>query len=325
MGSKLSEQTSPLNNEYLEQYQSVIIDAVLRDKPLNSERFSTAHIFQAIFEELVSSYRQGTKSALTLGPLPVQLVLIPGVLNEIFDKVAFEKGAEILSQKFGINYLPVRVRGIRGPDYNSKTIFAFLKAHIKKNPDATFWLVGHSKGSIDCLHFLSRHPRFARKYIKGLTTIAAPICGSKRPGHLLLRMLNYVYQWPLDLIIGDNLKKLDCYAHEVQEALSIPFRQKWFKKNACKLPQNIFYTSLALESNFFEGATSMKITKLLFPSKAKNDGIVDVDEAHFPPNFKHYNLGTVRGDHLIGQDESAVEQEALLAAHVILLKYLGHL
>jgi hypothetical protein len=325
MNTKHSSDLTGTHTEYSEQVSSIILDAVARNKELCSERYPSQHIFYVIYSSWLNALRTKQPPPMGIPSLKPVIVLIPGVLNEMFDKVAFEKGTTELSLEYGFSYLLLPVNGLRGADHNAEQIHQGLKSYLKTRPDAKFLLFGHSKGGIDCLHFIRNHPNFSRKHICGLSTLASPIMGSDRTAHFLIRMLGQLYEGPLEKIFGNNLRKVNIYADEVQKCLSTSFRKKWFKKNAKDLPKKLFYSSVAFESSLFEGNPGMIITKIIFPSKENNDGIVDTSQAHFPETFPGLNLGIVKANHLIGQDDNAPEAKALIATHLILLKYFKYL
>src|SRR5690606_21470012 len=109
----------------------------------------------------------------------VTIVLVSGVLNELYKTAAFERGVEHLAQTYGQKYFVAKVSGIKGAQHNSKLIEKQLKAYAQENPKQKLWVIAYSKGGVDCLHFMKRDPQFAQKHIVGLTTIASPILGSR--------------------------------------------------------------------------------------------------------------------------------------------------
>jgi len=107
----------------------------------------------------------------------------------------------------------------------------------------------------------------------------------------------------------------------VQESISQEFQEGWFKENYSFLPKDIFYSALALQSNWKDGHIWMILTKLFFQSKRPNDGIVDIESARYPDYFQGVNLGIIQGHHLVGTRTSDFSQEALLEAHIIFKNY----
>jgi hypothetical protein len=63
------------------------------------------------------------------------------------------------------------------------------------------------------------------------------------------------------------------------------------------------------------------LAKAFFQSRNPNDGVVDIENAQFPNYFHGLNLGVIEGHHLVGSRSSFYDQEALLKAHLIFLRY----
>ena len=129
---------------------------------------------------------------------------------------------------------------------------------------------------------------------------------------------------PLERLYGEVMKSLGF----VEEAGSVDsvFGRTSFEgvkhvKNFSYLPQNLFYSSLALQSDWRDGHVWMILAKLFFQSKNPNDGVVDIKSARYPHYFHGVNLGILNGHHLIGTRTSEFPQEALLEAHIIFKDY----
>ena len=73
-----------------------------------------------------------------------------------------------------------------------------------------------------------------------------------------------------DILKKDFLKSLDANN-----------QGEWFYDNYHELPTSPFYTSLALEAEWYEAHLYMVATKILFASSKNNDGVVDIDNAFF--------------------------------------------
>ena len=67
----------------------------------------------------------------------------------------------------------------------------------------------------------------------------------------------------------------------------------------------------------------MLLTKAIFQSPKKNDGVVDCDDAHFPWFFPSLNLGIIDGHHLFGMRSTFHSQEAILESLLIFLNFKG--
>lgn len=302
-----------------------IVDKFVDGENLDDEK--DEDIFKAFYHELEYQHKHpNLPRKLECPKTNSTMVLISGVLNEIFSTPAFERGASHISRNCGMKYISADVAGTKSSEYNAELIFEQLTKYVLINPDKKLWLVCFSKGGVDALHFLNKYPDFSSKYICGLSTIATPILGTD---HLNNKFLKWVNE-KLEHCSESELYKLiyekrDVLARELQKNLSTTYQIPWFKKNHMNLPKNIFYTSLSLQSYWYESHIWMILTKLLLQSNNTNDGVVETRYAHFPNYFKSINFGTIRGHHLIGTRSSFHNQEALLEAHVLYLKYLGHL
>lgn len=306
--------------------ENFIIDQIKSNRPISYKKATFADIFKAIYKELEYSHKYPEyTSRLSLPSTNCTLVLVSGVFNEIFSTPAFERGAKHLQEKTGIKFISPRVNGTKSSSYNSDILATQLKKYIDTNPNEKLWIIAFSKGGIDSLHFLNENPEFANKHILGLSTIASPILGSERVNHQLLQLINQIHKLENTKVYKYFDQKIDIMFKEFQNSLSNEYQEEWFKNNYQNLPKKIFYTSLAMESEWYESHIWMILTKLLFKTDSINDGIVDADKALYPDYFKGLNLGIIRGHHLVGTRSSFYNQEALMEAHIIFLKYLNML
>lgn len=277
-------------------------------------------VFSVIFKELDYSYRHPTyKPQISAEPISSTIVLVSGVLNEIFSTPAFERAAAYFYKKLGIKYICPEVRGTKGIDTNVKLLEKQLYEYIDMNPGEKLWIIGFSKGGVDALHFLKHNKKFAEKYIAGFSAIACPILGSNHTDHKILKALNFLH----DFSESKNIPHQDILFKEIYQSLSASYQKSWFKNNYKNLPKLPFYTAVALESSWYESHIWMVLTKSFFQSSRPNDGIVDVDHALFPGYFRGLNFGIYPGHHLIGQRSSHYPQEALIEAHIITLSKMG--
>ena len=284
------------------------------------DHISMQEVFEVVFKELEYAHFHKSYHPLVYSrPIKTTIVLISGVLNEIFSTPAFERAAIELHRKHGIKYICPEVKGMKGVETNVLLLENQLREYIEQNPKEKLWIIGFSKGAIDVLHYLKHNREFANKHIVGLSTIAGPILGSEHTDHKLLKGLSLIH----DFAETRGIKNKDVLFKEIYQSLSASFQGPWFENNHKKLPKLKFYTSLALESSWYESHVWMILTKTFFQSSKPNDGIVDVEHAHFPDYFKALNLGTYPGHHLIGQRSSHFPQESLIEAHLIVLNKLG--
>jgi hypothetical protein len=323
----LSSFIRPINDSfrYIDTEEHMAIMRFLNSKKsLEDSEFFPHQIFAAIYNEIAYSNANAKyKRALKSKKIEPTVVLISGVFNELFKTAAFERGVEHLKKKRKLNYIITEVHGAKGTKHNAELIKEQLEKYIKKNPKKKLWLLTYSKGGIDALHFLKDNPDFAEKYISGLSTIAAPILGSNHLDHKVLRAMNAFHN-----ISDPCLKKLfkqskDFVGREIQRSLDSKYQKSWFTRSKKHLPSNLFYTSMAFESQWHECHFWMILAKMFFYSKNPNDGIVDVTHALFPKSFTSHNLGVLKGHHLSGSRSSSFDQEALIEAHIIYLQARG--
>ncbi len=290
-------------------------------------KYSSEDLFKSLFNEVEFNHsRQKNSSLITPPKTKATIVLISGVLNEIYKQAAFERGVSYLQEKTGQKYIVAKVHGLKNCEINGQQIEEQLKAYIKSHPDEKLWILAYSKGGLDTLHFLKNNNRFAKKHILGLTTVASPLMGANQiDDHKFIRMVTSL-ETKYDSLFKN--KKTDSIireilGQEIRRSLAATKQERWFKNNHEKLPDNIFYSSLALDSGFFESHIGMMVTKLLLSSPNNNDGVVDVHRAHFPDHFKSIKLGTIRGHHLIGARSTSFRQEALIESMIVFHKKLG--
>ncbi|MBI2521535.1 MAG: hypothetical protein HYV97_14045 [Bdellovibrio sp.] len=299
-----------------------IIKKVSKNIPLDSKRYPPAKIFSALYRELEFSYvHPNHKSRLQCPKIFPTIVLVSGVLNEIYKTASFERGVQNVGKKNNLKYIVATVSGVKGADFNSGQLAEQLFEYHKYNPDEKFWFLTYSKGGIDALYFLRDHSEWSRKNVVGISTLATPILGSR---HLNRRYIKLASKFKKRVSeFGRNYfgHELDFFSESFQRSIST-HQRSWFFRNYHKLPRNIFYSAMALSCNWYEGHIYMMLAKLMFPSDSINDGVVDADCAFFPKYFNAINLGIHKGHHLIAARSSSFSQEALIEAHLILLKYL---
>jgi hypothetical protein len=292
-----------------------IIQKISKGLPVTNKSYE--EIFRHILLDREYSHSNPNyNSKLKLPKINSTIVLVPGALNELFKGAAFERAAKKLFAQNKIKYFVAKTSGNKSSTYNSQVLSRKFMSYAKKYPKNKLWVIAFSKGGNDVLHFLKNDADFAKKYLTGFSTIASPILGTshlnRRTAQIYFnihRKLEKTLPLPIDAEFLNHLKE--------------DYRKLWFKKNHQKLPANIFYSALALESAWYESHIYMIIAKALLSSSQRNDGLVDVNNAQFPDYFNALNLGSVKGHHLVSTDSSSFNQEALIEAHIIFLNYLG--
>lgn len=308
---------------YLESDQAQYILHRVRNKQSISYKKATyCEIFKTLFYDFEISHLDSSYQPVSHIPkLESSVLLVSGVFNEIFSTPAFDRGAKYLKERYDIDYSFCPTSGIKSTSENSKMIkehMDMLADHGRKT-----WVFAFSKGGIDFLHFLKEYDY--QSNISGLSTVATPILGSDRVNHKILQLINQVHNFSNNRVYKFFDERFDILLKDFQQSLSSEFQESWFKENFAFLPRNIFYTALALESNWYDSHIWMILTKLFFQSQSINDGIVDAERALYPDYFQGMNLGIIKGHHLIGTRSSDYAQEALIEAHIAFLNYMGFL
>ncbi len=279
-------------------------------------------IFKTIYHELAHSHLvDAYKTSLKMPKVKVTIVLVSGVLNEIFSTPAFKRGAVTLLDKYDIKHIAPTVDGKKGARENSLALKKQIEEYMEKFPEERLWFFCFSKGGIDTLHYLRTKGEKLSDKIVGFSFIATPIMGSDHINSKLLKIANSIGKIPEAVSKKVLGKEIDLIASELQKSLNKNFRESWFKRNHKLLPSKPFYTAIAFESKWQDSHVWMMLTKAIFRSRKSNDGVVDVENAQFPFYFKGLNLGVLEGHHLVGSRSSFYDQEALMMAHLIYLDY----
>lgn len=298
-----------------------ILERVRDQKSISYKRATYNEIFRTIFYDFEVSHLDSTYKRISEVPkIETSVLLVSGVLNEIFSTPAFERGAQYIKDNYNIDFDYCPTSGTKDTKQNSSMIKSHIEKLLEKNKSV--WFFAFSKGGLDTLHFLRDHGEEYGEKIAGLSTVASPILGSERVNHKILKLINSIHHLDSNQIYRYLDSKFDLLFKEFQQSLSSEFQEEWFQENYSFLPRNMFYTALALESHWYESHIWMILTKLFFQSQSINDGIVDAERALYPDYFQGINLGILQGHHLIGTRSSDYVQEALIEAHITFLNYL---
>jgi hypothetical protein len=310
----------PIENENLASERAQdILASVVNKRTVDA---SDEEVFRTIYFELTHAHlHTNYLTPLIVPKVDVTIVLVSGVLNEIFSTPAFQRGAENLLDHYRIKHFAPTVNGKKGSRENSHHLRSQLMSFIEKNPNEKLWFFCFSKGGVDTLHFLKREGEKLSPNILGCSLVATPILGSEHPNNKVIRAVNAATHVPEVLARKVAGKKVDIFAKELQKSLSKNYRESWFKRYHKELPKRPFYTAVAFESKWHQSHVYMMFTKAFFQSSKSNDGVVDVENAQFPSYFKGINLGVIEGHHLVGSRSSFYDQEALMKAHIIFLNY----
>ena len=301
-----------------------IIDKISQNIRISEEQYTEQEVFRSIYNELEYAHdHPDYESALKLPKIFPTIVLVSGVFNELYKTAAFERGVQHASRISDLKYFVAKTDGFEGTKYNTTLIEEQLFDYHQNHPDEKLWIISYSKGGIDSLHFMRKNKEWCEKNVVGLSTIASPILGSPHLSNKLFRLVKYFQ----DLSTSEFMKYVegnkDILKREFLKSLDHGKQEPWFRANYHLLPENSFYTSIALEAEWYESHLYMMVAKALFSSNNVNDGVVDAKSAIFPSYFKAKNLGLIKGHHLIGARSSTYAQEALVMTHIIYLKYLN--
>jgi len=301
-----------------EEAQEVLAGVINKSSVTSCDSF----IFKTIYSEITYSHlHKEYKSSLIVPKFNITIVLVSGVLNEIFSTPAFKRGAENLLDEYNIKHIAPNVEGTKGSRDNAIILKKQINSFLEENPNEKLWFFCFSKGGIDTLHYLKSEGEDLSPNILGFSFIATPIMGSDHVNNKILKLANTIGKIPEEvskIIVG---KKIDFLAKELQKSLSHSYRASWFKRHHRSLPQKPFYTAVAFESKWHQSHIWMMLTKAFFRSQKSNDGVVDIENAQFPSYFNGLNLGILEGHHLVGSRSSFYDQEALMKAHLIYLGY----
>jgi hypothetical protein len=279
-------------------------------------------VFDVIYRELTHSHlHQDGHTRLSVPQVSATIVLVSGVLNEYFSTPAFKRGASKLLDQYHIKHFTPTVEGTKGSRENALSLKKQIDLFLHDYPNEKLWFFCFSKGGLDTLHYLKNEGENLPSHILGFSFAATPILGSTHVNHRLLKILNAAGKIPEQLSSKILGRKIDLLAKELQKSLCKNYRENWFKKNHKALPSRPFYTAVAFESKWHKSHVWMMLAKALFQSSNPNDGVVDIENAQFPNYFKALNLGVIEGHHLVGNRSSFYDQEALLKAHLIYLRY----
>ena len=104
-----------------EEWERDILNAVAKKQTIYGH--TQQDIFKTIFSEVErAQHDTNYKPIVTCPPIKATIVLISGVLNEIFSTAAFERGAQHLAKQQGLKYFVPKVDGLKDPKTNAKLI-----------------------------------------------------------------------------------------------------------------------------------------------------------------------------------------------------------
>lgn len=299
-----------------------ILNIVHNKIPPQEHNFSNEELFRTIFHDFCQTDNDPHyHSPLEVPKIDYTVCLISGVFNELFVTAAFEKGVKKLSAFNSFDFFTVDVHGRKDVKYNAKIIEKTLKQYTKENPNKKIWILAYSKGGIDTLHFLKKNKDYANEYIKGISCVSSPIQGTLAASSKITALATELHKFEDSWIY----KKLDGERNfllkNIPKFMSEEYQKGWLKWNSKRFPEKPIYTTLGFYSPWYEAHVGMILTKLIFKNDSPNDGIVDINRAHFPEHFPSINLGNLKGHHLISARSSTFNQTALVKSFLVFFDY----
>jgi len=234
----------------------------------------------------LSDEKQPSRAA---SPLPahdprLRLLIVPGAFAECFPEygMPFEDAAAALKQRGGLIGF-IAVSGRSGADHNAEQIAATVE-NLPVEPDEKIVLLGHSKGTVDILHFLVNHPQAAMR-VSAVVSVSGPVSGSP-----LADSLAGIYR-----SLFSRIPFMDCPPGDkrVIDSLRRSYRTTWLASH--RLPDHIRYFSLATFAHREDVHPLMLFTyDQLAATGERNDGYVAIIDQLIPGGTL---LGYVNLDH----------------------------
>ena len=228
-------------------------------------------------ERLLWRLADEEQSCRPASPLPahdprIRLLIVPGAFAECFPEygMPFEDAAAALRQR-GWRIGFVAVSGRSGADHNAGQIAAAVE-DLPEEPAAKIVLLGHSKGTVDILHFLVNHPRPALR-VSAVVSVSGPVSGSP-----LADSLAGVYRR-----LFSRMPFTDCPPGDrgVIESLRRSYRTAWLASH--RLPGHVRCFSLATFARREDVHPLMLLTyDRLAAAGERNDGYVAITDQLIP-------------------------------------------
>jgi pimeloyl-ACP methyl ester carboxylesterase len=225
-------------------------------------------------------------------PLPthdshLRVLIVPGAFAECFPEfgMPFENAAAALRQR-GWRIGFVAVSGRSGADHNAGQIAAAVE-NLPQEPDEKIVLIGHSKGTLDILHFLVDHPRPARR-VDAAVSVSGPVSGSPLADGVAGMYDRLLSQMPFrDCPAGDR---------QVIDSLKRSDRTEWLASH--RLPGHVHCFSLATFTRREDMHPLMLLTyDRLAAAGERNDGYVPITGQLIPgatllgyANLDHWDI-----------------------------------
>ncbi|MBI5580028.1 MAG: hypothetical protein HY895_12800 [Deltaproteobacteria bacterium] len=246
------------------------------------------------------------------------ILIVAGAFAECFPEfgMPFEDAAALLRKRgCRIDFIPVSGRS--GADHNAAQIAAAIE-RLPDDPADRIVLVGHSKGTVDILHFLVNHPPSARR-IRAVVSVAGAVNGSPLADDFAETYLGFFSRMPLmycppgDRDVVNSLTRSSCMT--------------WLATH--RLPKHVQYFSLGGFARRQDIHPMMLLTyDLLARVEPRNDGYVAYSDQMIPgatllgyANLDHWDIALPVRERLNfgGINSRAVARELLFEAIVLTL------
>jgi hypothetical protein len=197
----------------------------------------------------------------------------------------FEDAAAVMRER-GYRIGFVAVSGRSGADHNAGQIAAAVD-NLPEEPGAKTVLLGHSKGTVDILHFLVNHPPGALR-VAAVVSVSGPVSGSPLADSLAGAYRSLFSRMPFtDCPPGDR---------GVIDSLRRSYRTAWLASH--RLPDHVRYFSLATFARREDVHPLMRLTyDRLAASGERNDGYVAITDQLIPgarllgyANLDHWDI-----------------------------------
>ncbi len=226
------------------------------------------------------------------GPLPpldprLKILVVPGAFAECFPEygMPFEDAAAAMRRR-GARIDFIAVGGRSGADHNAAQIADAID-RLPADSDEKIVLIGHSKGTVDILHFLVNHPRQAAR-VRTVVSVSGPVGGSP-----LADLLAGVYQ-----SVFSRMPFTDCPPgdRKVVDSLRRSEQTAWLASH--RLPEHVRYFSLASFARREDVHPLLLFTyDALSAAGERNDGYVAVADQLIPggtllgcANLDHWDI-----------------------------------
>ena len=152
-------------------------------------------------DQYLSGATDTDKTALRPLPAKYRIAIVPGFLSSCFaDTPAFQKGQQILHQKYGLSVDLIPVPNDPSTD-NAKVVGQHIRDHAKENP-RKFILIGYSKGGPDVYEALATDKE-AAQHVAAFVTVAGAVGGSVIADALPSQADKWIRQFNLTGCKGD--------------------------------------------------------------------------------------------------------------------------